>query len=538
MRPFTVDAGCARWRGWWLLALLCLPIQPVLAQNEFAARRFGQEAGLQFPAAPASGLPVAVTTSQMNTPEGCASVADSAGNLLCYTNAQYVWDRQSRVMPNGQLSGGGTSAVQAALLLRHPSQPRQYVLCSVDDAGNQFAGGLRYSVVEIAPNGNSGTVLAPTSQLLTPPGYRVTEALTAVCHANGIDYWVVVHGFQSTEFLSYRLSGTGLAAQPVRSLVGSVHGYANPGTSLWASPDGRLLAAGLPGFGIELFDTATGQVSNARALPRLISYSLEFSPNSALLYISGIGLHQYNLSTQAVVMLGTATGTLQTGPNQRIYQARSFAGSLDVITTPNVPGTGCGLQVGATSLGGKQSLSGLPNFPNQANRPLVLAATRQAYVGTRVGFQPPGQPAGAAGQWSFGDPASGTANQAVGSAVGHRYLQVGTYLVTLTVATATGPVMRTQQVTVSEPPRLWVLPRDTLFCAGDGVLLQASAQPAGTEYRWPDGSTAPTFYASQPGYYRLRVCNAAGCFAEDSVLIRTRPCALPNIITPNGDAQN
>ena len=141
-------------------------------------------------------------------------------------------------------------------------------------------------------------------------------------------------------------------------------------------------------------------------------------------------------------------------------------------------------------------------------------------------------------QWDFGDPAANAANYAVGNPVMHLYAQPGIYTVALTLNTIIGPLRRTQQITVSAVPVLRLMPRDTLICELGDVLLQSSPQPTGTTFRWQDGSTEPIFRARAAGRYTLEVRNAGGCLARDSVLVSTRACFLPNIITPNGDRLN
>ena len=85
------------------------------------------------------------------------------------------------------------------------------------------------------------------------------------------------------------------------------------------------------------------------------------------------------------------------------------------------------------------------------------------------------------------------------------------------------------------------LGNDTVLCASQAaIFLHPGPQPAGSSYRWQDGSTGPTYAAKAPGTYRLVVRNAAGCEARDSLTVSNQPCPvlLPNIITPNGDPQN
>jgi hypothetical protein len=49
------------------------------------------------------------------------------------------------------------------------------------------------------------------------------------------------------------------------------------------------------------------------------------------------------------------------------------------------------------------------------------------------------------------------------------------------------------------------------LCAGGQVLLSTGTQPAGTRYRWQDGSTGSSFTASAPGTFTVKVTSSSGC---------------------------
>ena len=61
----------------------------VFSQKEANIWYFGENAGLDFN----SGTPVALTDGQLNTGEGCASISDSSGNLLFYTDGVTVYNK-------------------------------------------------------------------------------------------------------------------------------------------------------------------------------------------------------------------------------------------------------------------------------------------------------------------------------------------------------------------------------------------------------------------------------------------------------------
>ncbi len=82
------------------------------------------------------------------------------------------------------------------------------------------------------------------------------------------------------------------------------------------------------------------------------------------------------------------------------------------------------------------------------------------------------------------------------------------------------------------------LPESTVVCRGNNLLLDATSTLPFCTYEWQDGSSESYFYASEPGYYYVKV-SRDGCFDIDSTLIM--PCSeifVPNTFTPNNDFVN
>lgn len=82
------------------------------------------------------------------------------------------------------------------------------------------------------------------------------------------------------------------------------------------------------------------------------------------------------------------------------------------------------------------------------------------------------------------------------------------------------------QVTIGTTPVV-TLGHDTSVCVASGYLLTPNVQPAGSTYRWQDGSTQSSYYVAQTGTYRVRVTNAEGCADSASVGITGLP--MPTI---------
>ncbi len=527
------------------LLLVLLLVGPARAQPEALNWKFGSQAGLSFPAGGSGGPGVQPAGSSMNAYEGCASISDADGVLQCYSNGLEVWDRTGQRMPSGQLQGSDLSASQAALLLRGPSQRRFYYLFNIGAEGTASFGVVRQTIVDMSLRGGLGDVGSVNSRaLLIPGGGLVTEKLTAVRHANGRDYWVVVHGWENNNFYSYLLSPSGLTSSPVVSAVGAVHQGSGTGGSnsigyLRASPDGRRLAAAQVSTGVELFDfdAATGRVSAPQPVPRVseFSYSLEFSPDNSKLYLTdGSAVYQLNLAANlAVTRLPAAGGPtmgLQRGPDNQIYVSILGTGSLAVIRRPNAAGLACGLEPAAQPLNGGVAQLGLPNFPNAFATDVVLpppaplpapviGPVAQACAGILLTFSAAAPaPAGGVFTWNFGDPASGADNTATGSVVTHRYAAGGAYRVSLTLTTPDGTATAAPlTVQVGAAPVFSLGARQQFLCAGQTLVLGAGAQPAGSSYRWQDGSVGTSYTVRTPGRYGLRLTSPQGCVSRDSV---------------------
>jgi hypothetical protein len=365
--------------------LVLLASTRLLAQPEMRNWYFGDHAAISF----ASGSPVVVAGSALYSYESSTSTSDASGNLLFYTNAETIWNRNNQPMPNGNNFGGNSSATQATVVVQNPVNAQQYyVFLTPEVAVDNLLGGLRYRIVDMTADNGLGDV-GPLVTLFNPSTTRVSERLTAVRHANGRDTWILIHEFPGNTFDAFLMTPTGLSTTPVVSTVGAFQsgggGNFNTNNSvgyLKASADGSRLAMATRNSRVELFDfnNATGAVSNVidLGLPGNANcYGLEFSPDGSRLYVStiaGFSVYQWNLlagspaaiasSAVRVASTSNAAGGLAKGPDGRIYLSVLNSPSLAAIPNPNVLGTGCGYLPNAVPLGGRTCVYGISNFTN------------------------------------------------------------------------------------------------------------------------------------------------------------------------------
>lgn len=354
--------------------MLCLYFPSLIfAQSEHNIWYFGQYAGVDFN----SGTPTALTDGAMFSTEGCASVCDSSGNLLFYTNGMEIWNRNHTTMPMGVGLMGHDNSTQSSLIVQKPGSDSLYYVFTVYLQGYPL--GLRYSVVDMSLDGALGDVNDLRNELIVAP---VAEKVIAIQHANNEDYWIVTHLFNSSSFHAYLLTKNGLSLTPVVSTTGTYYSQSDYQGAMKASPDRKWLALANSGPSNELqlshFNDLTGNVSGAIQLTGFkwgSVYGVEFSPNSQLLYASENAyvpedkIYQFNLypsngasiqNTMSVIGSTAGCGALQLGPDNRIYHARKGESYLGVIDIPNEPGWGCNYIEDAIYLGGKFCEYGLP----------------------------------------------------------------------------------------------------------------------------------------------------------------------------------
>ncbi len=370
------------------------------SQKEMSIWYFGNGAGLDF----RNNTIAALTDGALNTIEGCATISDSSGNLLFYTDGVNVWNKEHNVMPNGHSLHGHASATQSAIIVRQPGDSVIYYVFTVDHEGSSERYGIQYSVVDVTLDNNLGDVTTKNVPLFSPS----SEKVMAVRHQNNRDVWVVTHDWGNTIFRTYLLTDAGVSSQPVLSQVGrSVSGSRlNAIGYLKASHDGsRLVFLMYATSTIQLFDfdIYAGRVSNAISLQddeydNL--YGAEFSPDNNLLYISRFSLpnclYQFNLNagdtneiknSRVVIdnsLPSYGIGALQLGPDKKIYASVYGSQYVGVVNNPNGRGTACRFRKQGIFLDSAIGQSGLPTFLRYRFYPDSTLRRVSGYTNSRI----------------------------------------------------------------------------------------------------------------------------------------------------------
>lgn len=449
------------------LTLICLVliVLQATAQEQASIWYFGDHAGLDF----RNGAPVPLDDSAMDTREGCATIADTNGNLLFYTDGSTVWNKNHDPVPNGTDLNGDTSSTQSAIIVPKSDEPNIYYIFTI--MKEQGPEGLQYSVFDLSLDGGLGAVTAQKNIVLRAG--PLTEKVTAVENAGGNGVWVITKDFGSNAFLSYLVDAAGIHTTPVISNVGYTpdNSYLAGFGYIKASSNGEFLATASHEEGdVELFrfDTATGVVSDPLSLQDFFkdayykkrAYGVEFSTNNQLLYISSLGgVYQFDISTydEAAIMasgillsptynLPPFVGAMQMGLDGKIYITRLHREFLMVINNPNVPGPGCNfVENGLTLAPGTSGILGLPTFITSYFAVGIQAD--QFCLGSETDFSVNVTEPITGISWDFGDGATATLETP-----SHEYTAPGTYTVTVQVTTATESSSATKEITIFEVP--------------------------------------------------------------------------------------
>jgi hypothetical protein len=328
-----------------------------------------------------------------------ASICDTAGNLLFYTNGIAIGNSNYDTLQNSVDFNPGTltdfndpqgmTSCQGALILPDPGNSERYYV--FHESGEGFIVSnifqvqplhLSYSVVDMTLDGGLGGIIDTLKNIHVIEDTLMWGGLTAVKHANGRDWWIVAHRFYTDKYYKLLLTPTGLNG-PYEQIIGSAFTI-DVCVQATFSPNGSKYCLSTYGGWFDLldFDRCTGEFSNATTVfsDDLYIYGSSFSPDSRFLYTSTL-LDLYQYDTWDANMVSDVIHIAewdsfyapaevwffmhQLAPDGKIYIS-TFNGSyyFNVINSPDSLGLSCDFQPHSLNLGFPHFNDNLPSFPN------------------------------------------------------------------------------------------------------------------------------------------------------------------------------
>ncbi len=523
------------------------------AQKQVNTWYFGKKIGLDFNQSP----PASLTGGALISDEGCSAISDPNGKLLFYTNGVNIINRKNVLMKNGNNLMGDLSSTDNCVIVPSPGNDSIYYLFTIG-AASQPGKGFRYNVINIKADTGFGEVINKNISI-EPQAF---EKLAAIRHCNNKDVWIVIHKWDSDEYLAYLVTSAGVNTTPVSSHTGFfITGLEdNAVGTLKFSSNGKNLVAvhSYENNVLELmnFDNTNGMLTNpirfgpdlVRIPPGLTGlYGAEFSPDGNLLYtsdnysadLSGI-VYQFDISSHNPVTILASKqiiaspepwflGALQAGPDHKIYMAMLGDTSISVIDDPNIYGAGCNFRYNKISFGQNVTTPlkfGLPNFIQSYFDPLA-----NPYDFSRTGkcsdhnvaFTINKLTAIDSVKWDFGD-----GNQSQAQSPINFYINPGFYNVMLIVYKVDCSGLND---TINHV--IWVtnksdfLGLDTSTCGSIPIQLGISNIP-GANYLWNTGAISNEISSSATGGYWMEI-ELNGCTIRDTINVLPRNPPVINI---------
>lgn len=539
-----------------LLWLVILPAvtfcQPPVNDNWY----FGTYAGLQF----RNSFVDTVRNGAMLSYLGCATINDQHGNLQFYTNGRTIWNREHRVMNNGDSLGNELHVSGTVAVVPKPGMQGGYYVFSTNEGMGTFwqpgDNGLMYSLVDMNGSGGLGSVVQKNIVLISD---TTSGSVTAVKHCNNRDYWVITHLSNSDEYQVFLVNPAGVQHTPISQHTGTYLSWMdNPLSSLLlrVSPNRRWLVAsnnaserGTSFLEFFSFDPSSGMLNFvAKAPDNPIQMwpggfaGTEFSADGRYLYATHnyilygpddvSSLFQYDMSVPtASAILNSRVladtmhyprwfSTPQLAANGKIYVPTFYNRFLSFIDQPSAPGTACNFIKDGILMN-----NGIPDPLQVLPLPHVIPPYYYDLIVAQgncqdqtIQFSLSNTFDIASVYWQFGDPASGAANTSSLTNPVHTFSAPGSYRVQLVTVSSLG-CTDTLYKWVSAHPFKPDLGPDINICDTGTVTLRCLGMPPAASYKWNTGSWDSVLTVRQPGTYIVTV-SLGECVASDTVQVR------------------
>lgn len=342
----------------------------------------------------------------MDIARNSASISDTEGNLLFYTNGCYIAGADNLPLANGEgLNPGFISdlvcesaylGADCSLILPKPNTEHIYHLFHLTfdkDSLNFFlVTKLLYTEVDMSLNNGKGGVTSHKNELILNARLCAGQ-LEAVKHANGYDWWIIVPKAESNSYYKFLFTANGLIG-PFEQTIGNVYYKIDWNGQAVFSPDGTKYARFDTRTDLNIFDfdRCDGTLSNHRFIPMnlnsdtVVAGGVAISPNSRYIYLSATDkVFQFDLDADDIASTKTVVGVYdgfaapfastfylaQLAPDNKIYiNCTNAEMVLHVINAPDQPGLDCDLTLHSFYLPTYNAFT-MPNFPNFRLGPTV-----------------------------------------------------------------------------------------------------------------------------------------------------------------------
>ena len=333
-----------------------------------------------------------IFNSNMNFKTTNSSICDSTGNLVCYTNGVKLFNKDHQLVENGNnlvmpSSELGYTYPQGALLLPKPGTNNQFLQFSVEknQGDPTFGWKLFYHLIALDSSGKVKVIKKRNLLIQDSLAYGL---LSAVKHANGCDWWIIIPKSDSKVYYRALLTKDTLITDTFTVNEVIIRGLGQ----CCFSPDGSKYALAIDRYTDQPgkvymfdFDRCSGILYNQRfkAIDSPVANfgaGCAISADSKYLYVFHTAVtYQYDLSATDVFATEVQVGEYdnfisglygsfymfgQLGADGRIYIS-SWVSTFHMhqINHPERPGIDCQL-INHSIASPVYLTEGIPSFPN------------------------------------------------------------------------------------------------------------------------------------------------------------------------------
>jgi hypothetical protein len=424
-----------------------------------------------------------------------ASISDSSGHLLFYTNGLEVYNKNYEIMPNGDglnpgefaktREGDGYSVPDGALILPIPGKMNKYLLIhhTIDRDTRYWdwhAENMLTTLIDMSLKDGLGDVVYKNVSV-----YKDSLSyggIDACRHANGRDWWILCPYFTGKKMFIFLLDSSGLHLNSTQNFPYKL--YPGTGQAVF-SPDGSKYGffhdndLFVREFFLCDFDRCNGLISNFHfgQIPDYHYNGIAFSPNSRFLYLAtGTLLYQLDMNDPSPfdtkIQIDTVDGFkslgnvrsffgfMQLAPNGKIYICNGVGPKhLSTIERPDIKGKACEVRQHNISIVANSSMTNFPNFRlgplfgsgcDTLNKlPIIKWDYKQDTLDRySFHFNDESKYEIIDRFWDFGDPSSSDDTSTNKSPI-HRYKQDGVFEVCLSVKNSSGRDTLCKQIDIS-----------------------------------------------------------------------------------------
>ncbi len=336
---------------------------------------------------------ITVKQRYMNINCTVGSISDKNGNLLFISNGIYVSNALDDTMLNGSglnpstyttsRNQWGLAIPQANLVIPFPGDSTKYYLfhdTSDDQFGTYVTLYLYYSIIDMSLDGGLGSVVQKNTVLLNDS--LVGGRITGCKHANGRDWWLLVHQYNTPMVYEYLITPLGISGPTLLNISNSRRlGF---GQMLF-SQQGDKFAYYEVNNDLDVFDfdRCNGGFSNFTHVDindSAFAGGAAFSASGKYLYVSSMNyIYQFDMSVTNIdsskAVVGIYDGYQEQGFYQNFYlSALAPDGKIyincgdgskyfHVINSPDSAGLACDFVQRGLPLPRWNAFT-IPNYPN------------------------------------------------------------------------------------------------------------------------------------------------------------------------------